>query len=264
MKSAFLLLAVVAVAYGLLCLGLYLGQRSLMYFPTPERTDVAADELRVESGDARLRIWRLHGDRTNAILYFGGNAEDVALNVPEFAAWFPDCAVYLVNYRGYGGSSGSPSEAALYRDAEAVYDAVQSEHAFLTVVGRSLGSGVATHLAAVRDLHKLVLITPFDSFVSLAGAHYPFVPVSLLLRDRYDSESRAHRIRAPVLVLVAEHDEIVSLKSSKELAAAIAPELLTFEVVEETSHNTIGTSPTYGQALRAFACEGDGGGPRRR
>lgn len=260
MKGAVVVLAVLSLAYGLLCTWLYLAQRSFIYFPTPERTDVAADEVRVESGDAELKLWRLHRDRAHAILYFGGNAEDVALNIPDFAAWFPDCAIYLVNYRGYGGSSGSPSEAALYRDAEVIYDAVRAGHARVTVVGRSLGSGVATHLSAVRGLHKLVLITPFDSFVSVAGAFYPFVPVSLLLRERYDSESRAHRIRAPVLVLVAEYDEIVPMQSSKELAAAIDPELLTWEVVEDTWHNTIGTSPAYGRALREFVC--DGGSPR--
>lgn len=110
MKSAVLLLAGLFFVYALFCASLYLFQRSFMYFPTPQRTDVAAEELSIESGEARLKIWRLHGERANAILYFGGNAEDVALNVPEFTAWFPGCAVYLVNYRGYGGSSGSPRD----------------------------------------------------------------------------------------------------------------------------------------------------------
>lgn len=262
MKGGVLLLAALAFVYVLLCAWLYLFQRSFMYFPTQERTDVAAEDLSIESGEASLRVWRLHGDRANAILYFGGNAEDVALNVPEFAAWFPDCAVYLVNYRGYGGSSGSPSEAALYRDAEAVYDAVRSGHRRVTVMGRSLGSGVATHLAAERDLHELVLITPYDSFVSLARAFYPWFPTSLLLKDRYDSASRAGLIRAPVLILVAEYDEIVPLPSSKKLAAAIDPSLLTWGTIEDTSHNTIGTSPAYGEALREFVCDG-GGKPRQ-
>lgn len=253
MKSTLLSLAgLLLVAYVGFCLWLYSLQRSFIYFPTPATAAAPAEELWLESGGARLRIWCLHGDRNDAIIYFGGNAEDVALNIPEFAKWFPGHAVYLVNYRGYGGSSGSPTESALYEDAEAVFDRVQGRHATVSVAGRSLGSGVATQLAAVRELHKLVLITPFDSFVSLARSFYPMFPTSLLLKDRFDSASRAHRIRVPVLILVAEYDEIVPMQSSERLAEAIDPSLLRFEVIENTGHNSIGTSPEYGGALRDF------------
>lgn len=260
MKGVLSLVAVLSCAYVLLCAWLYVFQRSFMYFPTPESADVPAEEVWVETADARLKVWRLHGGGASAIVYFGGNAEDVALNVPEFAAWFRGCAVYLVNYRGYGGSPGSPSEKTLYEDAEAVYDFARARHAAVTVVGRSLGSGVATHLASVREVERLVLITPFDSFVSLARAFYPFLPTSLLLKDRYDSASRAHLIRAPVLLLVAEHDEIVPPSSSRRLAAALDSGLLTYEVVEGTSHNTIGAAPAYAGALRDFACRAGGYG----
>lgn len=157
-----------------------------------------------------------------------------------------------MNYRGYGGSSGRPSEEALYRDAEAVFDFAQARHRSVAVAGRSLGSGVATHLAAVRDVARLALITPADSFTSLASELYPVFPVSMLLRDRYDSLSRAHRIDCPVLFLVAEHDEIIPLHSSKRLAAAIDPDLVTWRVIERATHNSIGLAPGFGQALRSF------------
>jgi uncharacterized protein len=252
-KSALLSLVVLlAFAYVGLCLYVYFFQRSLVYFPTAEVPRAPAEELWLESAGASLRLWRLHADRPDAILYFGGNAEAVDLNIPEFSSWFPRHAVYLVNYRGYGGSSGSPSEAGLYRDAEAVFDFAMARHATVSVIGRSLGSGVATHLAAVRRVERLVLVTPFDSFISLAQAHYPLFPTSLLLKERYDSASRAGRIETPVLLLTAEHDEIVPRESSARLAAAIDPSLITLSVIENTAHNSIGSSPDYGQALRNF------------
>jgi uncharacterized protein len=106
-KSTLVSFLIVAIlVYVGLCLYLYLMQRSLMYFPTPPANNVPAERLSIDSGDATIVVWRLHGEKRNAILYFGGNAEDVALNVPEFAHWFSQFAVYLINYRGYGGSSG--------------------------------------------------------------------------------------------------------------------------------------------------------------
>ena len=88
----------------------------------------------------------------NGLLYFGGNAEDVSYNLPSLSTAFSDYAIYLMHYRGYGGSSGKPSEAALVADALALFDKVNTEHQNITVVGRSLGSGVAVHLASLRPV----------------------------------------------------------------------------------------------------------------
>lgn len=260
MKGTILSLAVVLLGtYALLCAFVFLFQRSLVYFPTPAVDDVPAEEVWIESAEARIRIWRLNAAKRPALVYFGGNAEDVALNVPDFSRSFPGCAVYLVNYRGYGGSTGSPSEAGLYRDAEAVYELVAGRHAPVMVMGRSLGAAVAVHVASRRDVDGLVLVTPFDSLLTLARLYYPYLPASLLLRDRYDSTDKARRIRAPVLVLAAAHDEIVPRNSTGALVDAIDPALVTFAVIESTGHNTIGLSPAYERALRRFACGRAGG-----
>lgn len=252
MKTLVSLLSIAVIAYVAMCVYLYVFQRSLIYFPTPAADAPAAEEVRVANGGETIRVWRLRGDETRALLYFGGNAEDVSLNIPEFHEFFPQHAVYLVNYRGYGGSSGKPSEAALYGDAEAVFDFAQARHRSIAVVGRSLGSGVATHLASVRDVERLALITPADSFTSLASQLYPVFPVALLLRDRYDSLGRAPEIECPVLLLVAEHDEIIPRQSSRRLASAIDADLVTWRVIDGTSHNSIGLSPEFGEALRSF------------
>jgi hypothetical protein len=245
-------LAVSVVVYAGLCLYLYLMQRSLIYFPAPAPDRVPAERVTVDSGDATIVVWRLHAGERDAILYFGGNAEDVTLNIPEFTNWFRDTTVYLVSYRGYGGSGGRPTEQALYGDAEAVFDLAREQHSSVSVVGRSLGSGIATHLASVRPVGKLVLVSPAASFTALAREFYPFFPTSLLLKDRYDSLSRAKRISAPVLILIAENDQIVPPDHSLALAAAIDRSLVKTRTIEGTGHNTIGTSPDYGSALVAF------------
>jgi hypothetical protein len=253
MKSTlFSLVAVAAFVYFCFCLYLYVFQRSFIYFPTPATGRAPAEELWFDSGDEKIRIWRLHAAEPDAILYFGGNAEDVSLNIQEFSAWFPEQAVYLVNYRGYGGSTGSPGETALQGDARAIFDFVKDRHRNVSVIGRSLGAAVAVDLAAGRDVARLALITPFDSLAGLARDFYPIFPTSLLLKDKYDSLGRAGRIRAPVLLIIAEDDGIIPRESSERLAGAIAESLLTLKVIEGTSHNTVGTSPAYGRILRAF------------
>ncbi len=256
MKSTLVSFLIIAIlVYAGLCLYLYLVQRSLMYFPTPPARNVPAERLSIDSGNANVIVWRLHGEKRNAILYFGGNAEDVALNVPEFTAWFGQFSVYLVNYRGYGGSSGSPSESALYMDAEAVFDFASARHAGVAVIGRSLGSGVATHLASVRKVERLVLVSPAASFTALAQEFYPLFPTSLLLKDRYDSLSRAGRISAPVLLLIAQHDRIIPPEHSLKLANAFDQSLVRTRTIANTDHNSIGASQEYGPALSGFLNE---------
>jgi uncharacterized protein len=252
MKSMLLsLLAVAAFVYVCFCLYLYLFQRSFIYFPTASPKGVAAEEMWLENEQETILVWRLHGSRPDAILYFGGNAEDVSYNTGEFRDWFPQYAVYLVNYRGYGGSSGTPGEAALYSDAQAVFDSVAAKHATVSLIGRSLGAAIAVHLATRRDVARLALVTPFDSLRSLASEFYPIFPTAILLKDTYDAIGLASRVRAPALVLVAEHDEIIPRQSSERLAGALGgPHVI--RTVEGTGHNTIGASPGYGRALREF------------
>src|SRR4051794_25492551 len=89
--------------YMVMCWVLYAVQDRLLYFPTPEAQPTGAHAVLIHSGELILKVWQLHGNSPNALLYFGGNAEDVAAKIAEFAAAFPDRAVYLVHYRGYGG-----------------------------------------------------------------------------------------------------------------------------------------------------------------
>ena len=161
----------------------------------------------------------------------------------------PGRSLYLPHYRGYGGSAGSPSEAALFADALAVYDMVRNTHDDIAVMGRSLGSGVATYLAAHRSVSRLVLVTPFDSLATVAAGHYPFFPVRLLLRDRFDSAFWAARVEAPTLLLAAGRDRIVSPESSERLLAAFRPGVASLKVVAEAGHNDISLFPAFSRYL---------------
>jgi uncharacterized protein len=254
MKVAAALLAVAAVVYAGACAYLFFNQRGLLYYPTPDTGASGADRVSIQSGGETLHLWHIGwaGSGGNAIIYFGGNAEDVAQNVPLFRDVFPQSDVYLVNYRGYGGSSGTPSEAALFADALAVYDYVRARHSAVSVIGRSLGSGVAVYLATQRDIGKLVLVTPYDSIENVARRAYPAFPVSLLLRDKYSSDKRVAGVKAPILFVLASDDDVVPRTNSDALIALVPVEQKTVVVIPGTTHHTVESPPAFAGALHAF------------
>ena len=262
MRTLVSLFAVVGVAYLALCAWVYATQRSQIYFPVPESHHPGAQALWLEVPGARLKVWTVLRPGSRALLYFGGNAEDVAGNVEEFSAAFPDRSLFLANYRGYGGSSGQPSESALFADALALFDHVLREHSEIAVMGRSLGSGVSVFVATERPVERLVLVTAFDSLVNVARAHIRWLPIGLLMRDRYDSVRRASAVTAPVLVVIAGEDEIVPRVRSEALARAFPGSQVRVEVVPGVGHNTLDLSPAYLGAVRAFlAASAHGGEP---
>jgi pimeloyl-ACP methyl ester carboxylesterase len=243
---------VASAIYGLVCVLLYVAQDRLLYLPTPEVTHPGVHALRIGRGAATLKVWELHGAAQPALIYFGGNAEDVGANIADFDAVFPERAVYLVNYRGYGGSTGRASEAALISDAEAIYDSLRMHHDPIAVIGRSLGSGVAVALAARRPVERLILVTPFDSIANVAADHLPWLPVRWLVRDRYDSLQRLGAVHSATLVVVAEHDEVVLRARSDALIAALPAPLRHTLLVAGATHNDVSFYPAYNQSLREF------------
>ena len=242
----------IAIAYVALCAWLFFTQRSQIYFPVAESNPPGARSISVASGDVELKIWVVDRAGPRALIYFGGNAEDVSGNLPAFASAFADHSLYLVNYRGYGGSTGRPSESALFADATAIFDGLRARHQEISVMGRSLGSGVAAHLASVRDVRRLVLVTPYDSLVNVARAHFAFFPIALLMRDRYDSARLAADIRAPVLAVVAGDDEIIPRARSEALVAAFPPSQIEVTVLDGATHNALDIFPGYLRAVANF------------
>lgn len=244
-------IALAVLIYALACLFLYIKQRDMMYFTTAESFTTNAQPLWLETGQARLKIWQFN-EGTPALIYFGGNAEAVEGNIESFKKIFNGYTVYLVNYRGYGGSSGAPTEQALFEDALAVFDFIRPKHASISVMGRSLGSGVACYLSVKRDIDKLILITPHDSMRNVAQHHYPAYPAKWLLKDAYDSLSLADAITSPTLVLIAEKDRVIPIKHSENLLKALTHAQVESHILAEMDHNNISFNPDFSKYLSEF------------
>ena len=224
------LLILVVLGYGGLLALMYLFQRTLMYFPERVRTSPAAaglpqaEEIVLTTEDGeRLIAWHVppQGDRP-IVLYFHGNGGALRLRADRFRAVVADGAGLLaLSYRGYGGSSGSPSEAGLVRDAEAAYGFAAARHPPRRIVlwGESLGSGVAVALAAARPVGGVILDAPFTSAADVGAAAYPIMPVRWLIKDAFRSDERIARIGAPLLVLHGERDAVVPIGFGERLFA---------------------------------------------
>nr|WP_254216824.1 lysophospholipase [Synechococcus sp. CCY 9618] len=243
--------------YLLFCAALFLLQRSLLYFPQPRTPGAGGDLLALPltdgltGGKVLVTVRRRPGPK--ALIYFGGNAEDVALQLPLLEDAFGEHSFYLLHYRGYGGSGGRPSEAALFADALALYDRVRPEHQRIDVMGRSLGSGVAVHLAARRPVGRLVLVTPFDSIEALASRRFPLVPIGLLLQDKYRSWQDAPQVGAPTLLIAVERDEVIPRASTEALLARFRPGVASLVVLAVNGHNAVDQSPEYRTVLRGVS-----------
>jgi dipeptidyl aminopeptidase/acylaminoacyl peptidase len=256
--------ALPAAAY---LLGLYLGQDRLVFKPMrkPEgsgRADRGHRVVPIEFPVARARLngWLLlprdqPRERVPTILYFGGRSEEVSW-VPEKAhRMFPGMAVLALNYRGYGASTGSPAERHLYGDALAQYEFLSAlsivDDARIAVMGRSLGTGVATYLAAKRKLAAAILLTPYDSIEAIAQRRFPFAPVRLLLRHKFDACSYAQHAECPALVLQAERDDVVPHEHTERYVQAWRRPVQR-ELIAGTDHHDIPFHDHTHGAVRAF------------
>jgi len=237
--------------YSVLCALLYFFQRSLLYFPQPEANSKNTNVIHVTVDNVNLNIITAKPGNTGAIIYFGGNAENVGLSVPELAAAFPDKAIYAMNYRGFGGSDGTPSEEGLVKDAFFLFDHIRKNHRDIIVIGRSLGSGIAVQLASKRQVHRLILVTPYDSIQNIAAGRFPAFPVRWLLKDKFESWRYAAKISAPTTVIAAEFDEVIPLKNTRNLLDSFPQGIATLIVVHNTGHNSISGNREYINALRS-------------
>jgi len=230
---------------------LFFYQRKLIYFPTGKIRH-SYELLKLENGKETLEVIVLNPGKNKALLYFGGNAEAVVHNAIDFLTAFPLHTVYLFNYRGYGGSSGQPTEEGIYSDALSLFDKVQEKQAKISVMGRSLGSGAATYLASKRPVEKMVLVSPYDSIKSVAQNKFPIYPMFLLLKDKYDSIGRVKEIQAKTIILIAENDEVIPKKHSLRLISEFPTEQITVKTISDTGHNDISNKMEYYDHLKSF------------
>jgi fermentation-respiration switch protein FrsA (DUF1100 family) len=209
---------------------LYVVQRALMYFPDPTRTPPAAaglpaaEEVLLDTADGeKLVAWHVppRGDRP-VVLYLHGNGGALSHRAGRFQVLTADgIGLVAIDYRGYGGSTGRPTETGLSIDAETAYGFAAARYpaARIAVWGESLGTAVAVRLAAERPIGRLVLEAPFTSAVDLAARHYPIVPVRWLMKDQFRSDLRIASVAAPLLVLHGARDTIVPIEYGERLFA---------------------------------------------
>ena len=243
---------------------IYFFQEWLIFFPQPITQDplqanpgAAIEEVSLITSDqVRLHGWLVKAAPTQIpaplLIYFGGNAEEVswlASTAGQYAGW----SLLMLNYRGYGRSEGKPGEAELFADALQIYDyaAKRADASRVAVMGRSLGSGVAVYLAAQRPVAGVILVSPYDSVESVAKSIYPFLPIGLLLKHRFDSLSRAPAIKAPLLCLVASADRVIPRPHSERLYAAWGGPKQWREI-RLADHDSLASEPDYWRAIAAF------------
>jgi len=230
---------------------LYLYQEKMLYHPTPN-IDTNYGGFVLKEKEAKVYVHVLNEGRENAILYFGGNGESMAKSSDYIAKQFPEFTCYLMDYRGFGNSTGTPSEKALFHDALALYDTIKDKHVDISIGGRSLGTGIAIYVAAHRKIAKLALITPYDSIESVAQERYPIYPASLLLKDTYDSLSLVSHIKAKTFIVMAEKDRVIPRSHTEKLIEAFKKEQLIVTTIKNRGHLDISSDKRYYKVMQDF------------
>jgi fermentation-respiration switch protein FrsA (DUF1100 family) len=258
------LLITALTGYGALAGAMYLWQRALMYFPETARISPAAAGLpeaeevvlRTTDGEDIVAWHQPPAEGKPVILYFHGNAGGLLLRAERFRKLTADgTGLLAISYRGYGGSTGSPSETGLLRDADAAYAFAAARYApqFIVPFGESLGTAVAIALAADKPVGKVILDAPFTAAVDVAASVYPFVPVRSLMKDQFLSRERILRVRAPVLVLHGELDRVIPIRFAEQLYALI-PGRKEFVRFPRGSHVDLDSHGAQ-EAIRKFLAE---------
>jgi len=230
-------IAVVLLVLVVLLALLWLGQRRLIYFPDPAAAPPAAQALpgardvTLETSDGlRLGAWLVPArapDLAVAVLVAPGNAGSRLGRAPFAAALArAGLAVLLMDYRGYGGNPGSPTERGLARDIRAGYRLLTEQAGYpperIVFFGESLGAAVVADLATAHPPAGLVLRSPFTDLAAAGAAHYPFLPVRLLLRDRFRLADAIARVDVPTVVVYGTADSVVPPEQSRAVGARAA------------------------------------------
>lgn len=256
-------LSLVAIkVYVLACALMFVFQRDLIYSPTQSlllglskqsnaELSTQVHHYQTVIGKRLVRGFVTNPDQRIALIYYGDSAESVELNAPFFAQQFPELTTYVLPYRGYSGSEETPSERGILSDSLASFDDIARHHQRILLLGRGLGAAVATYVASERHVEKLLLVSPFFSMTELMSESYPYLPMRFLVRDSYKTWQFAANVGAPVYVLLAEYDQVVSPASSYRLFQSFNTPL-EFKIIKQAGHNDIHHYPAYTTSLQHF------------
>ena len=257
-------LIIAALIFGGLVALMYLLQRSLLYHPERQRTPPAAaglfdaQEIVLDTADGeKVIVWYIPSKENKPlVLYFQGNAGALRNRANRFRALADDgTGVVALSYRGYGGSTGSPTEQGLIADAEAAYAFAVARAApeRIVVWGESLGTGVAVALAAAHKVGSVVLESPFTSAADVGAGVYWYLPVQSLMKDPFRSDARIGKVTAPLLILHGDRDTVVPIALGERLFAK-ANEPKRFVRFAGGHHHDLDDYGAF-DAVRAFIAE---------
>lgn len=259
-KSMLTIISILILGYVVILILVYLFQTKLLFFPGPIQSSrvvlnkYSDNEINIIHNDVKLHGWYIRPEKTKAIIYYGGNAEELSLNLDEFEL-FDEYGIVLINYQGYGKSEGSPGQNEIYSDALFIFDYIHKNYhkpnQEIILFGRSLGSGVATYVASQRNVNKLILVTAYDSITEIAKKHYPFLPVDLIVKHPFNSKEHVKNLKIPTLILSAEYDKIIPFNNTKNLIESFSEHVSSI-IVEGTDHNTIQMSQKYWSSINSF------------
>ena len=246
----------VALAWLAAVVLMFIYQDAFVFHPEhlPTRPEFESARWDVQLDDVRLQGWFIDRGADRTVIYYGGNAEDLAGLCAPLQHTF-NANILLVNYRGYGKSEGTPGEKEIISDSLQIFDRFCEEKsvnpASIILVGRSIGTGVAVQMADARpNIAGVILITPYSSIVSIGQARFPWLPIGLLLKHPFQSIDHAPRIQTSALMLLAEFDRVTPINSGRKLAKSWGGAIQTVEL--PAGHNSISENPLYYEAIKRF------------
>ena len=229
MKYLYLTISSIIVAYLVVIIFVYFYQRNLLYHPTEnnyqdDKVQFNYDEIFIKvDEEIKLKSWLIKKDfiKYKTLVVFHGNAGHLSNRIYKLNELYKlDINILLISWRGFSGNNGSPTEQNLYRDAEAAIKWLKDQKVRnnqIILYGESLGSGVAVEIGKRNKYNSIILESPFTSIENSAKIYYPYLPVRLLLKDRYDSISKIKMIDYPVLIMHGKKDDVVPFSMGKEL-----------------------------------------------
>ena len=214
MKYLYLTLSSLIIAYIVLIIFIYFYQRNLLYHPSEnnyqnDKIQFKYDEIFIKNDEEiHLKSWIIKKDfkKLKTLVIFHGNAGHLSNRIYKLNELYKlDINVLLISWRGFSGNKGSPTENNLYSDAKASIKWLKEQgvnNSQIILYGESLGSGVAVELGKENNFNSIILESPFTSIENSAKIYYPYLPVRLLLKDRYDSISKIKMIKTPILIII--------------------------------------------------------------
>lgn len=250
MQTLLTIAVIAAGIYLVIAVSIYAFQRRLIFYPdatysTPadaELTGVEEVKLKTHDGETLIAWYAPASSGKPTFLYFHGNAGNLDNRAPRIERFArAGYGTFMLAYRGYGGSTGQPSERAVVADAALAYDYLRGlglPPRDIIAYGESLGSGVAVQLAAKHEVGALVLDAPYTSLPAIGKRIYPFLPVETFMTDRFDSKQHIAEVRVPILILHGTNDATIPIELGRELFEA-APEPKEMAELQGAGHSDI-------------------------